>query len=76
MIWPRENEKARHSPGISGNGPSRAVLTVDEDKLWVTAFCFAVEKGQTDLAADAYAARIVKQAFPRLRPFAGFEAGG
>lgn len=48
-----------------------AILTPQEDKRWVFAFCFYIEGGYNDLQADHFAWRDLGLEFPRLKRYPG-----
>lgn len=53
---------------------SLAKLTPREDRCWVFAFCFHVDQGRTDSAADRLAWRDLRAEFPMLRNYSGCRA--
>jgi len=55
----------------SSNDRYLATLTPVEDRCWVFAFCYYVDLGVSDVAADLLAWRDLCAEFPRLRGYAG-----
>ena len=51
----------------------KALLTKEEDALWVQSFADSMNDGQSEKIADREAWRIVQDSFPRLRNFEGCE---
>ena len=47
------------------------MLTAAEDKAWVWAFCYYLDRTKSEDRADALAWRDLKMEFPRLRGFDG-----
>jgi hypothetical protein len=54
-----------------GRARRLATLTAYEDHCWVFAFCFYLDDGKADLAADRLAWRDMCLEFPRLRKYDG-----
>ena len=48
-----------------------ATLNPYEDKCWVFAFCYYMDRGKTELQADKLAWRDLREEFPRLRKYDG-----
>jgi hypothetical protein len=56
---------------MGGMSLAKAVLTEEENALWVQSFSDAINGGGTEEAADAEAWAIIQKSFPRLREFEG-----
>lgn len=51
-----------------------AALNPYEDKCWVFAYCYYLDRGKTERQADELAWRDLQGEFPRLRFYKGCEA--
>ena len=54
--------------------PRKAILTPEEDRIWVFTFTNYLDEGRTEKQADRLTWREMQPLFPRLAEFDGCEA--